>query len=198
MSRYPHSWLAAAAAAGMLFSPGVAGADDDVPLEKVPPAVKQVIDRELRGGTIDEIELETEDDTPFYEVEIRREGKVVEFKIRPDGVVVQDTTDKAESALQTAGLKLSGNLTLDQVPEPVRKTIEEHLQGGKIDEIEREEEDGIVFYEVEIERDGKDIELNIAPDGKVLPEDVRNDDAVTTPAVVTNSGTTTEPVVRQE
>ncbi len=57
---------------------------------------------------------------------------------------------------------------IDQVPAPVRATIEKETKGGSITEIERETKSGKKVYEVEYVRDNKKYEVEIAEDGKVL------------------------------
>ena len=59
-------------------------------------------------------------------------------------------------------------ITLDQVPKPVRETIVRLTKGAVIDEIEREEDKGVVHYEVDYTRDGEEWEADIAPDGSVI------------------------------
>jgi uncharacterized membrane protein YkoI len=67
-------------------------------------------------------------------------------------------------AMGWAGQKLS----LEQVPAPVRATAERETKGGHIKEIEQDHEGGQLIYEVEFTLDGKEYELDIAPDGKLL------------------------------
>ena len=64
-------------------------------------------------------------------------------------------------------------VTLQQVPAPVKDTIQQHVQNGKLGSIEKEmEKDKPVVYEVEYTTaDGKDFELTIAEDGKLLEKE---------------------------
>jgi len=43
---------------------------------------------------------------------------------------------------------------LDQLPPAVRATVEKESAGGKVEEIEKETENGKTFYDVEIEKNG--------------------------------------------
>jgi uncharacterized membrane protein YkoI len=63
-------------------------------------------------------------------------------------------------------------ITLDECPAPVKATILKEAKGGKIEEIEKEVENGVTLYEAEIEVDGKEIEIKVAPDGKLLEKEV--------------------------
>jgi uncharacterized membrane protein YkoI len=60
------------------------------------------------------------------------------------------------------------DVALDQLPEPVRATVDRETKGGQITEIERDTERGQTIYEVEFVLDGKEYELDIGADGKLL------------------------------
>jgi hypothetical protein len=60
------------------------------------------------------------------------------------------------------------DVTIDQLPPAVRATVERETTGGQITDIERDHEQGKVIYEVEFTSGGKEYELDIAEDGKLL------------------------------
>ena len=60
------------------------------------------------------------------------------------------------------------DLTLEQLPEPVRQTTVREVKTGRIVEIEQDDEDGSTVYEVEFILDDVKYELDIAPDGTLL------------------------------
>jgi len=65
-------------------------------------------------------------------------------------------------------------VTISQVPSAARKTIMEHAMGGKIEQIEKSDEDGKIVYDVEVENNGHGFEFEVAQDGTFLgtdPED---------------------------
>jgi uncharacterized membrane protein YkoI len=64
------------------------------------------------------------------------------------------------------------DVSLDQVPAAVKATILKEAGGATITELERETEDGRVIYEAEFEVDGKEIEINVAEDGKLISREV--------------------------
>jgi len=59
-------------------------------------------------------------------------------------------------------------VTLDQVPAPVKATILREAGKNKILELEEVVQDGGKFYEAVWMKDGKEIEIKIAPGGKLL------------------------------
>jgi len=60
------------------------------------------------------------------------------------------------------------HLSMDQVPAPVKATIDKESAGGTLGEIEKETEHGRTFYEAEITKDGKASYVHVAQDGKLL------------------------------
>jgi uncharacterized membrane protein YkoI len=61
------------------------------------------------------------------------------------------------------------DVTLEELPEPVRQTALREVKDGTITDIERDTERGVAVYEVEfIEKDGKKFELDIGADGTLL------------------------------
>lgn len=71
--------------------------------------------------------------------------------------------------LLTTSLSLAGqDVALDQLPAPVRTTVERETKGAQITDIERDTEHGQTIYEVEFVLDGKEYELDIAADGQLL------------------------------
>jgi uncharacterized membrane protein YkoI len=59
-------------------------------------------------------------------------------------------------------------LTLEQLPEPVRKTALVEVKAGRIVEIEQEDDDGETVYEIEFVLDDIKYEIDVAPDGTLL------------------------------
>jgi uncharacterized membrane protein YkoI len=60
-------------------------------------------------------------------------------------------------------------LTMDQLPAPVKATLEKEAKDGSIGEVTQETKNGKMYYEAQIHRkNGKDRYVHVAPDGKVL------------------------------
>ncbi len=67
-------------------------------------------------------------------------------------------------------------MSLSQVPDAVRTTIEQQSAGAEIQEIELGNEDGKQIYEVEVIRDGKEVDFLVAPDGTFLGYEEEDED----------------------
>jgi uncharacterized membrane protein YkoI len=59
-------------------------------------------------------------------------------------------------------------ITMDQVPAPVKTTLEKEAKGGTIGDITKETEKGKTFYEAQIVKGGKDRFVHVSDTGKVL------------------------------
>ncbi|MHC4259236.1 MAG: PepSY-like domain-containing protein [Planctomycetota bacterium] len=77
------------------------------------------------------------------------------------------------------------DVSLSEVPQAVRATIERELKGFEIDDLERDKDDGKIVYEVDADGDN-DLKLKIAEDGTLLEreEEIDDDDL---PAVILNA-----------
>lgn len=61
------------------------------------------------------------------------------------------------------------NVTLEQLPAPVRATVQSEIGAGQITDLERDDrKDGSTVYEIEFILDKVEYELDVSPDGKVL------------------------------
>ncbi len=75
------------------------------------------------------------------------------------------------------GKKTEKKVTIDQVPAAVKATILKEAAGKKIEEIEEVSQDGkVLYYEAEWKADGKEVEIKVAPDGKLLSKETEDDD----------------------
>ena len=76
------------AAAAVILPAGAALADDDIPIDQLPPAVIKAIEARFPGAKIEEAERDTRDGRPLFEVEIEVNGDDKELKITPEGEIV--------------------------------------------------------------------------------------------------------------
>lgn len=59
-------------------------------------------------------------------------------------------------------------VSLSDLPAPARATIDRLTAGGEIKKIEKEEQEGIVIYDVEAKVKDKDVEYDVDGNGKIL------------------------------
>lgn len=74
----------------------------------------------------------------------------------------------AAALLLPASALAGQDLTLDELPDPVRQTVMAEVGDAQIHDIERDDDGREPHYEVEFEADGVEYELDVAPDGTLL------------------------------
>jgi len=70
---------------------------------------------------------------------------------------------------------LAEDIEISDLPQAVRQTIEHELKGREIEELERDEDDGQIVYEVQTEGDNEQ-KIKIAEDGTILEKEEQLDD----------------------
>ncbi len=156
------------------------GGDDEVSvsIDQVPAAVKAAL--LAQGGTINEIEVETENGQAVYEAEVVIDGKEVDIEVTADGTVLgkeaDDEGDDADDADDEEDDEDEVQVSLAEVPEAVKATILKEAGGAEIKEIEKETEDGQVIYSAEAIIGGQETDIEVAPDGTLLGKEVEDED----------------------
>jgi uncharacterized membrane protein YkoI len=128
----------------------------EVALSETPDAVQKTIAARLNGGKLESIDKNFDDDGISYDVEITTQAGL------ENGFTVA-----ANGSLSSA------QMTLEETPRPVQRTIKNQIGNGKILEIDRSfvKERGVFPYEVEAQKDGKSFDFSVGPRGKFLGMD---------------------------
>jgi uncharacterized membrane protein YkoI len=126
----------------------------------VPQQVRTVIEQNIKGYEIDEIELDKDDGQIVYEVEAESQvdnDLEIKLKISPEGTLLE----KEEQ------------LNDDDLPIIILKVIEKSYGELDIDDVEKRYRHGRkTYYKVEGENDKFKVDLEIAEDGIILDRDV--------------------------
>jgi hypothetical protein len=127
----------------------------EVSLDETPPAVHAEILKHAAGSTVKSIndDFDPENGDTYDVTAIGANGAASGFTVG------------------AAGQLLSVEVTLDQVPNPVRKTIENQIGNGKILGIDKslvEKKLGVLPYDVEARKDGKPFDFSVGPKGRFL------------------------------
>jgi uncharacterized membrane protein YkoI len=123
-------------------------------LAHVPPAVRQAVQARLGDAKLQSIDKETRDGGTTYDVEIVRNGKERGF------------------TLDASGALLDEEVFLPELPPAVQRTIQTHLVGATLNEIDRSVKDAEISYDVEIERNGVSRDFTVDGNGVLLREQV--------------------------
>lgn len=104
----------------------------------------------------------------IYEAEFVKDGKMVEVQINEAGKVIaieeeDDDEDERE-------------ISLAEVPAAVRATILKHAGKNRVHEVEVETRRGKTFYEAEWKDNGREIEIKVSAEGRLLRMTFGDDD----------------------
>ena len=88
-------------------------------------------------------------------------------------LVFVGTIGAAAFAVRAASEAKEEKVSIDQVPAAVKAAI--LSEGGQIEDIARETSEGKTIYEADVIKDGKQIELRVAEDGKLITRKVEGD-----------------------
>jgi len=147
------------AACAVLVTGGIQAKADRVPLAQVPETVQKAIREQSKGETVQEVERETRDGTTVYEAEFKREGINRRVKFAADGSIVTENRGFAD---------VTTSATINALPVPVQKTLEEQRAGRIVADIDKETWNGQTVYEVEFQDKGPNSRIHIASDGSLV------------------------------
>ncbi len=118
---------------------------------KLPVAVQKTL-KSLDVKDITEIEIETEHGQTVYEVEYEKSGVEYHAEFDAQGKILEFESEN--DCGECKGQENEVEITLDQLPKAVKASLAT-IRYDKIVEVEKETENGTVFYEVEL-MDGKE------------------------------------------
>ncbi len=129
--------------------------EQPVRMSDLPPAVRQVMERETRGATVTRLSRETENGRVYYEAEMTANGLPREVVIDQSGAVV----------------KVEEKTRLEHVPQAARHTIEQHAEGGQVVDVERKTRYGKTTYEAKVVKASESFEVKVTPEGRLIEID---------------------------
>ena len=151
------------------FVVSVDGFSKDISFDEVPEAIQKIALREIGDVPISDVDREREDGETVYDIEAKDDSIDIELEIAADGTFREkDVTEK---------------ITFSELPIPVQDTVHQQVGTLKINDVERRTELGMsivgsrlqtdtTYYNVEAEEFGVEIDLEIAPDGRLLDIDM--------------------------
>lgn len=148
---------ASAVTLGLLLFGIVFGQDNErrVRMKNLPQAVQETVRQQSRGATIKGFSKETEHGQTYYEVEMKVNGHKKDILIDSNGAVVE----------------IEEEVALDALPPDVRVTIEKNADKDKVHKVESITKNNmIVMYEAVVQKAGKKSEIQVGPDGKLMPK----------------------------
>jgi uncharacterized membrane protein YkoI len=159
---------------GAVATKQIAEQEQEVSIDQVPEAVKATILAEAKGGTIQEIEMETENGQTVYEAEVIIDGQETDIEVAANGTLLGKEAENDED--EDENEESEQQVSIDQVPPAVKATILKEAEGGTIKEIESETENGQTIYDADVVIDGKEFEIKVAADGTLLGKEAEDAD----------------------
>jgi hypothetical protein len=130
---------------------------EDVEMSDLPQAVRQTIQRELKGMEIDDLERDKDDGKIVYELEAENNDREIRLKIAQDGTLLE----KEEQ------------LDDNDLPEVILAVVKKCIGDIDIDDVEKRYRHGRkTYYKVEGENDKFEVDLEIAEDGTILCKEI--------------------------
>ena len=130
----------------------VLSTEEIIPFAEVPEAARQAINAKAAGGKVVSTEKVFENGKTAFEATIEIGGKQSMFAVDAAGKAVGSEEE----------------VKLSDVPEAVRKTINSKAAGGKVVSVKKVLEEGKTLFAAVIEKGGKQTEISVAPDGKLV------------------------------
>ena len=146
-------------------------------LSAAPASVQAAVKRTVSNAEIEDVDREERDGRVVYDVEVKQEGLNRHLKIAADGTVLSDSNQRDSRSIgqrvrDTVGLgdRDASAMTLEQLPAAAQKTIRENCDVGTLKPIKREVRNGRTQYDVEFEKEGKNLRLTVGDDGTILKD----------------------------
>lgn len=135
----------------------------DIEFDELPKSIQKIALRVIGDVPIDDVDREKDDGEIYYDIEAEDDRIRFELQITPDGTFIEkDITE---------------NISFLELPIPVQDTVYRQVGMLRIKDVDRKTELGKnLYYEVEADEMGIDIDLEIAPDGTLL--DIDKDDPI--------------------
>ena len=154
------SWLGAAM--GVLLLPVAAVcADEEIPLDKVPPPVMEAVKARFKDAEVTGAAKEMDQEEVVYEVTLQLKGQKIDVILAPEGEILLIEKAIARKDLPTAVAKALD----DKYPKATYKILEEVIK------VEKKEEK-LEYYEARlVTPERKDLEVKLTTDGRIVKEE---------------------------
>jgi len=151
-------------------------------LSATPKEVRDTVQRLAGNAEIADVDREMKDGKAVYDVEIRQEGLNRHLLIAESGMLVSDSgagkttlgdrvRGTSERVRERIDDRLHGKtMAFTELPAPVQSTIKANGDVAHLKPIKCEVKNGVVRYDVEFEKQGKNTRLKISDDGRILDD----------------------------
>jgi uncharacterized membrane protein YkoI len=144
---------------------------------ELPTAVQNTVRGQAGIARVEDIDIVTRNGQTNYNVAFKREGKTVELWIDGQGNLLPDgqaTAVGSAASQPRTHLAAGSKATFEELPGAVQNTLRTYSQGARIEDIDKGTLQGRTVYEAAFKHQGKNIELRVAEDGKLVRDEVND------------------------
>lgn len=149
--------------AALVVAPVAARGDEEIPLEKAPPAAVKAMKAKYPKAQVVKVEREDDDSMVVIEFTLKDGETTLEAEFTPEGKFVKEEAEVAEK----------------DVPAAVAAAFKQKYPDAKPSKVERVttgDGPGVVKYEFDITDAGKECEVYFSADGKFLEKKEKKDE----------------------
>lgn len=158
-----------------------AGGEVKMKIADVPQPVQDTLAKEAPGVKIESVDKESSKTGKItYEADAKMDGKNWEIDVAPDGKLISKQVDNEEDEKADSGDKKEADedkkeqtITADQLPAPVKATLDKETAGGTVEKLEKETKEDKTVYEAKATLDGKEWKFKIRADGQLLKKELK-------------------------
>ena len=123
----------------------------------LPPAVEKALKQHLKGATVKGLSTEKEDGHVVYEAQLIVNGHTKDILLDASGTIQE----------------VEEEVAFDSLPIEVKASLRARAKNGKITKVESLiKQDKLVAYEAQVEKNGKQSEIQVGPKGERLMREV--------------------------
>ena len=123
----------------------------------LPPAVEKTLQQQLKGATVKGFSAEKENGRVVYEAQLLVNGHTKDILLDASGTIQE----------------VEEEVAFDSLPIEVKASLRARAKNGKITKVESLiKQDKLVAYEAQVEKNGKQSEIQVGPKGERLMREV--------------------------
>jgi uncharacterized membrane protein YkoI len=132
-----------------------------------PAAVQKTIQREVIGATINDMFVDSHDDTAIYRAEVTLDDKNYDILVAKNGTLLEKVLQTGDEPAEVA---------FSDLPRDVRKTFKREALGAKIKNVIKQNHSVKTTYELFVKVEGLTYEVKVAEDGTLISKVLDGED----------------------
>lgn len=155
------AWVACAIAAPVVQANDTAPNETIVEAQSLPAAIMSRIEERFPDGKIEQVSVVRD---TYYEVELESGSREIEISFYPDGSKREGDNGRGRGF----GGGLDEQVAFENLPKAVQETIMESLFLTGVDLVERDEQEGIVYYKAVYQGEEGQSQIRVTEAGDII------------------------------